>query len=205
MEKKKLLLFPFFVGLVLMAYSWYISYPLSITSIDDVIFNHVPVLYWISLSLLLISMGMMALSFKNYYFKWMLAVCCVIALYSLFYFYYRLPTSDANFFRALTENFITTKNIDPTQANSYYQWPSFFILAKIVNLVSGLEQATFEFMLFTIIGFLLSSALYVYFSKAYTHGGFLAVLTFFISMFSFLNYQAVPFSLALSLLFLLLI
>jgi hypothetical protein len=45
--------------------------------------------------------------------------------------------------------------------------------------------------------------LYVYASKAHAHGGFLAVLAFFIVMFYFLNYQAVPFSLALGLLFLL--
>jgi hypothetical protein len=57
--------------------------------------------------------------------------------------------------------------------------------------------------LFTIIGFLLATFLYVYASKAYTYGGFLAVAAFFIVMFYLMNYQAVPFSLALGLLFLL--
>jgi hypothetical protein len=205
MEKNKLLLVPFLAGLVLMVYSWYISYPLSINSANDVVFNHVPILYWISLPLLLTSMCMMALSFKNNYWKWIMAVCCVITLYSLLYFYHTLPTSDANSFRGLTENFIRTKNLDPSQPNhSYYQWPSFFILANIATLVSGLELATYEFLLFTIIGFLLATALYVYASKAHTHGGFLAVLAFFIVMFYFMNYQAVPFSLAFGLLFLLL-
>jgi hypothetical protein len=94
--------------------------------------------------------------------------------------------------------------LDPSQPiHSYYQWPSFFILANIATLVSGLELATYEFLLFTIIGFLLATALYVYASKAHTHGGFLAVLAFFIVMFYFMNYQAVPFSLAFGLLFLL--
>ena len=204
MEKNKLLLLPFFAGLVLMVYSWWISFPLSINSVDDVIFNHVPVLYWISLPLLLASMCMMALSFKNNYWKWIMAVGCVITLYSLFYFYRTLPTSDADWFRGLIENFIRTKNLDASQiSHSYYQWPSFFILANIATLVSGLELTTYEFLLFTIIGFLLATALYVYASKAYAHGGFLAVLAFFIVLFYFLNYQAVPFSLALGLLFLL--
>jgi hypothetical protein len=204
MEKNKLLLLPFFAGLVLMVYSWWISYPLSINSVDDVVFNHVPVLYWISLPLLLTSMCMMALSSENNYWKWIMAVCCVITLYSLFYFYRTLPTSDANSFTGLTENLIKTKNLDPSQPNhNYYQWPSFFILANIATLVSGLELATYEFLLFTLIGFLLATALYVYASKAHTHGGFLAVLAFFIVMLYFMNYQAVPFSLALGLLFLL--
>jgi hypothetical protein len=147
---------------------------------------------------------MMAISFKNNYWKWIMAVCCVITLYSLSYFYYTLPSSDAHYFRGLTENFIRTKNLDASlSTHSYYQWPSFFILANIATLVSGFELATYEFLLFTIIGFLLATALYVYASKAYTHGGFLAVVAFFIVMFYFMNYQAVPFSLALGLLFLL--
>jgi hypothetical protein len=204
MEKNRLLLLPFFVGLVLMVYSWYLSYPLSINSADDFAFNHVSVLYWVSLPLLLTSMCMMALSFRSNYLKWIMAVGCVITLYSLFYFYHTLPTSDADYFRGLTENFIKTQNLNPSQPNhSYYQWPSFFILANIATLVSGLELTTYEYLLFTIIGFLLATALYVYASKTSAHGGFLAVLAFFIVMFYFMDYQAVPFSLALALLFLL--
>jgi hypothetical protein len=147
---------------------------------------------------------MIAISFKNKYWKWIMAVCFVFTLYSSSYFYYRLPSSDAHFFRGLTENLIRTKNLDPSlPLHSYYQWPSFFILANTVTQVSGLEIAGYEFMLFTIIGFLLATTLYVYASKAYVHGSFLAVVAFFIVMFYFLNYQAVPFSLALGLLFLL--
>jgi hypothetical protein len=180
------------------------SYPLSINSGKDVAFNHVSIFYWISLPLLLTSMLLMAISFKNSYWKWIMTVCFVITLFSLFYFYRTLPTSDADYFRGLTENFIRTKNLDPSPPiHSYYQWPSFFILASIVTQVSGLEIISYEFMLFTIIGFLLATTLYVYASKAYVHSGFLAVMVFFIVLFYFLNYQAVPFSLTLGLLFLL--
>jgi hypothetical protein len=69
--------------------------------------------------------------------------------------------------------------------------------------VSGMELVNFEFLLYAIIGFLLATALYVYASKAYKEGGFLAVVGFFIGMFYFLNYQCVPFSLAFGLLLLL--
>jgi hypothetical protein len=48
MERDKLLLLPFFAGLILMGYSWCISYPLSVNSVDDFVFNHVSVLYWVS-------------------------------------------------------------------------------------------------------------------------------------------------------------
>jgi hypothetical protein len=76
-------------------------------------------------------------------------------------------------------------------------------LANITTLVSGLNLTIYEFLLFTIIGFLLTTALYVYASKAYNRSGFLAVAVFFVLMFLFLNYQAAPFSLAIALLFIL--
>ncbi|MFX1508461.1 MAG: hypothetical protein ACFFDC_20465, partial [Promethearchaeota archaeon] len=85
----------------------------------------------------------------------------------------------------------------------YLQWPAFFLLSNITTSISGLGLIYFEFILYTIIGFLLITALYVYASKVHRNGGFLAVVSFFIMMISFLNYQCVPFSLAFALLFLL--
>jgi hypothetical protein len=69
--------------------------------------------------------------------------------------------------------------------------------------VSGLKLIDFEFLLYAIIGSLLTVTLYVYAFKLHRNGAFLAVTAFFISMFYFLNYQAVPFSLALALVFVL--
>jgi hypothetical protein len=115
-----------------------------------------------------------------------------------------LPGSDSQYFRGLTEYFIKTKDLDPLKpAHGYFQWPSFFLLTDIATSVSGLELASFEFLLYTIIGFLLATAMYVYASRAYKNEGFLTVAAFFVAMFYFLNYQAVPFSLAFGLLFLL--
>ena len=204
MEKNKLLLLPFFAGLILMVYSWYLSYPLSINSVDDFVFNHISILYWFSLPLLLASMYMIAVTSKNNYLKWILSVGILVTLYSMSYFYYMLPSSDARYFRGLTEHFIETKNLSVSQPQySYYQWSSFFILSYIATSVSGLTLANFEFQLYALIGFLLATSLYVYASKAYKSGGFIMVVAFLVSMFTlFLNYQCVPFSLALVLLFL---
>ena len=44
MEKNKLLLSPFFIGIFFMAYSRCLSYALSIDSLNDSIFNHVHIL-----------------------------------------------------------------------------------------------------------------------------------------------------------------
>ena len=204
MEKNKLLLIPFFVGIILLVYSWYLSYPLSIDSLGDFVFNHVSPLYWFSLPLLLASMYVMAATFKNNSLKWIITIGLVTTIFSLSYFYYMLPGSDSHYFRGLNEYLIGTKNLDPSKPiHRYFQWPSFFLLSDMATSVSGLGLANFEFLLYAIIGFLLATALYVYASKAYKNGGFLAVPAFFIAMFYFLNYQFVPFSLAFALLFLL--
>ena len=205
MKKNRLLIIPFFTGLVLLAYSWYLSFPLSVNSVGDSIFNHISILYWFSVPLLLTSMFLIAISFENKYLKWIMAAGFVVVLYSLSYFYYTISTGDAIFFRGLTQNFINTSNLNPTQViHNYYQWPSFFLLANITTTVSGLRLTAYEFLLFTIIGFLLSTALYVYASKNYDgSSGFLAVAAFFVVSFIYLDYQAVPFSLAFALLFIL--
>jgi len=204
LEKNKLLLFPFFVSVSLMICSWYLSYPLSIDSVGDFVFNHISLLYWFSLPLMLASLYILGAFSKSHSLKCVISVATIITLYSLSYFYYTLPTSDSQSFRGLTEYFIKTKNLDPSQpSHLYFQWPSYFLLSDMVTSVSGMELAKFEFLLYTIIGFLLATALYVYASKAFKKGGFLAVAAFFIAMFYFLNYQSVPFSLAFGLLFVL--
>ena len=106
------------------------------------------------------------------------------------------------FFRGLTENFVRTHNLS-SQANGYYQWQAFFILADVTFAVSGLRLISYEFLLITLIGFLLSTTLYLYVSEFSRRSGILAVLAFFISSFTFLNYQAAPFTVAFCLLFLL--
>jgi len=149
---------------------------------------------------------MMAVTSKNGYWKWIMAVGIVMTMFSLSYFYAMLPGSDSHFMRGLIEYFTETKNLDFSQpGKKYFQWPSVFILSEIATSVSGLELANFEFLMYAIIGFLLATTLYVYASKAYRNGGFLAAVAFFIAMFTYLNYQFVPFTIALILLFLLFI
>ncbi|MHA2324556.1 MAG: hypothetical protein ACXACB_04080 [Promethearchaeota archaeon] len=204
MEKTKLLFIPLFVGLILMACSWFYSYPLSIETVDDFVFYQMSVLYWFSLSLLLGSMFSIAIFFKNNYLKWIMCLGVVATLYSTSIFYSMMPGSDSQFFRGLTEYYIETGSLDSLVPNhSYYQWPSFFLIFKVITSISGLTITTFEYILYAIIGFLLTTSLYIYVSRKYQKGAIFAVAGFFVSMFLFLNFQAVPFSLALGLLFLL--
>jgi hypothetical protein len=188
-----------------MVYSWYVSYPLSINSVDDFVFNHISILYWISLSLLFPSMFMIAVTFKNDYLKWIMTAGIVIAMYSVSYFYFLLPGSDSLYYRGLHEYFGINKNIDPSQpGKSYFQWPSVFLLTEIISSVSGLELANIEFLMYAILGFLLATILYIYAFKTQRNGAFIAVIVFFMAMKWYLNYQFAAFTIALVFLLLLL-
>lgn len=187
-----------------MIYSWYLTYPLSTLSANDLVFYHVSILYWLSLPLLLVSMFLMAVTIKSKFFRWILSIGIVLTFFSLPYFYYMMPTNDSQFIRGLVEYFVKTKSLDPSQLNhNYYQWPAFFVVANIVTSISGLTLANYEFLLYAIIAFLVGTVLYVYGSKKFTNGGVIVVAVFFIPIYYFIDYQSVPFSLAIGLLFIL--
>lgn len=201
---KKLLYVPFFLGISLIAYSWFISYPVTNISANNPIISHVSIVYWFSLPLTLASALVIAATSKNQNLKWVMTVSIVLLIYSLSYFFYRLPGSDSTYFRGLTESFMNTNNLNPfTYSRYYFQWPSFFLLSDITVTISGLELANVEFLFYTILGFLMATALYVNASKVFRKGGFLAVVAFFMALFYFLNFQYVPFSLAFALLLIL--
>jgi hypothetical protein len=125
-------------------------------------------------------------------------------MFSLPYFYYRIPGSDSHFFRGLTEYFVSTGDLNPTRAGTYhgyYQWPLFFVLNKVAS-VMGLDLHCFEFLLYGTIGFLLATSLFLYTSRARANG-YVAVVALFVIITYFFNYQWAPFSLAASLLLLL--
>jgi hypothetical protein len=204
LKKLLLLIPPLLAGIALLFFSWYSSFPISVYSTNDYVFNHLPFEYWIGTALVVVSFFLIALTSKNRYAKCFCAVSIVVTMYSSFYFYSFLPGSDSQFFRGLTEYFFQTGKLSQTSpANEYYSWPIFFMLSKIVTDVTGLSLQCFEFILFTCLGILYSISLYVYFSSANIRKGFIAVTAFFIVVFSFLDYQCVPFSLAFALLFLL--
>ena len=204
LKKYKLAILPFFAGLALLFYSWYASFPVWIKFPGDYVFNHVSPFYWVSLPLILGSLYIIGVFSKNRPVKFFAVIATVLAIYSLFYFSSTMPTQDSQFFRGLAEYFINSHKLDSSQINHFYlQWPSYFFLADIVTSVTGLSLIQFEFLFFAIIGVLMSTALYVYASKLFKDAAVLAVISFFVSMYYFLNYQSVPFSFAIALTFIL--
>ena len=82
--------------------------------------------------------------------------------------------------------------------------PLFLFLTDIVTSITGLSLTTIEFLLFTVIGIVISSSLFVYLSVKFKNNASFAVVAFFASMLLFFNYQDVPFSLGLCIFFLML-
>jgi hypothetical protein len=204
--KIKLLLFTFLLGLVLLAYSWWVSFPVSLVSSYDVVFSHISPLYWLSLAILITSMYLLAVNLKTNSLKWLLTVGIVLVFFSLSYFFILLPGSDSPYFRGFMDYFLKTDSLDTLQLNhSYFQWPAFFILTKTGVSLSGLSLSSIEFTQFAIIGLLFATTLYVYSSVFWKNGSPLSILVFFIIGYAFLNYQDVPFSLAFALLFVILL
>ena len=202
MEKKKLIALPICFGLILIICSWYLSYPLSIDSPLDFTFNHVSPLYWIGLSVFLASLYLAAVTSKNNIVKLAICIGIVLSMYSIRYFFYLLPSSDAHTVRGLTEYAIATGDLDPSKPHhSYFQWPFFFILDQMATSITGLEVTNFEFVLFAIFGVFYVLALYVYAFSFSKGDSYIAIVAYFVVMYWFLNYQFAPFSLAMVLLF----
>jgi hypothetical protein len=177
---------------------------LTINSLSDYVYNHVSPLYWVGLSLTLASLFLLGITTKSYLWKWVIAVSLVTAMFSISYFYYLIPGSDSQSFRGLNEYYISTSRVPTEPHHTYYEWPQFFMLSNLVTSIAGLPLAMFEFILYALIGFLFTSALYTYFAKFSKNGAFMAVGCFFLGMYYFLNYQSVPFSLAFALFLILL-
>jgi len=202
MQKLKLTLIPMCIGIILLLFSWYVSYPVSIDSPYDFIYNHISPLYWLGSSILFASFFVIAINTKNNILRWIIAVSTVVLMYSLSYFYYMIPGPDSHLFRSLTEYFVLTGDLSSKPYHSYYQWPLFFMLNKVVTSITGLDLRYFEFMLYGIIGFVLATSLYLYASKACANG-YVAVVAFFVIIKYYYNYQWAPFSVSSSLLLLL--
>ena len=149
-------------------------------------------------------MFLMAVTTNSNLLRWLLSIGIILTFFSLSYFYSIMPTGDSQQFRGFVEYLTRTQSLDASQLNhNYYQWPAFFILADIATTVSGLPITSYEFLLYTIIGLLIGTTLFVYGSKKFLMGGVLVIAAFFISIMYFIDYQPVPFTLGLVLLFLL--
>jgi hypothetical protein len=203
--RTKILLIPIILGLILVSYSWLQSYPLTLQSGADLLYNHISVYYWVGFTLIISSLYLFCLIVKSDFIRWVLTIGIILTFFSIFYFFYQLPGSDCTVFTGLSKYAIATQQLDTSQSNHlYFQWPIFFISAQLGVTITGLSLATFQYLQYSLIGILLTTSLFLYIPKPLRKNAPTAVIAFFILAFYFINYQDVPFSLALAILFVML-
>lgn len=201
------MLIPMCIGVILLFLSWCLSYPVSIDSPYDFVYNHFSYLYWIGLAILFVTFFIVAIKTENNILRWAMTVSTVLLIFSQGYFYYMITGSDANQFRGSTEYFISTEDLSiQNYHHSYYQWPFFFILNKIAFSITGLNLRFLEFIIYSVINSIITSFVFLHVSRNRTNA-YIAAMAFFIilipiSLFEFWSAFALSLCLILLLLYL---
>lgn len=166
-----------------------------VDSPSDVVPNHISPVFWMGLSIVSATLYILAMWSKRNSLKIIATLGIILFIYSSAYFFWFMPGSDSHYFRGLNEYFIETGDLNFNESyHSYYQWPLFFVLNKIAHII-GLNLRFFEFVLFGLFGLLYGVSLYSLFHKSSRDGACFAVLSYFIMMWWYIDYQYVPFSL----------
>ena len=197
----------FFLGLPLLILSWYNSYPIHISSLDELTFSQFSPLIWPGI--LFTSTGL----FVAGYFSTrnsVKAICASIfpiSLYSYVLYFNGTATSDIGNVKSMFDVFHFT-GID-SSAISYFQYPTYFTFNEVTARITGMNANSIGMIFFALFGVLLGLYLYLFLFKVTKFTGsqvaLLGVFLYFTISFSFLNYQWVPQTLALIFFFLLLI
>lgn len=196
MEKYKFAYVTVCIGFILLFFSWYSSYPISINSMHDYEYYQISFLYWLSLPILFASFFIIAIKTKNKYIRYIVTIMTVFLMLSTTYFRYMVFGSDAHQFIGLTEYYLSNEKINPTPLQNYYQWPIFFILNKIIITILGLDLRYAHFILYSIVTFVITTLIYIYMTN-YAKNGYFGVISFFIIFTQFQEYQLSPYILSL--------
>lgn len=196
----------FFIGVIFIIYSWNSSYPIKIPTLNDNSFFKFFPTVWPGIIFSLIGLFFMAYFSKNTIIKVFCSSLVPLLLYiPAFYFSY-ISSSDCGNVRGMFQIF--QKIGLNSQVIPYFEFPGYFSLNEIIHYVVGFNEKGIALISFILYGVLLGLFLYLFFSHLQKEQGiqlmpFLLVFIFFIGMFSFLNYQWVPQTLALVYFFLL--
>lgn len=197
----------FLIGFIFILTSWYHSYPIHMSSMNDVTFYQFYLLLWPGIALSLIGLFLVAFYSNN---KIVIAACASflpVLFYVNVFFYSYISSSDSGAVRGMFQVFQKT-NINSTVI-PYFEFPTYFNLNEITSQIVGVDEKGVAIIFFVLYGAMLGLFIYLFFvnlKKLYYDSliPFLLVIMYFIGMFSFLNYQWVPQTLALVYFFLLL-
>ena len=196
----------FFIGLILMLLSWHFTYPIHMPEFDEVTFTQFYPLIWPGIVFSLIGLFLTGYYAKRKSVKAICASFFPIVLYSYVFYFSYIPTSDGGCVKAMFEIFHQT-GINPA-VEPYFHYPMYFTLNEMTGQLLGLGADGLAVIFFTIFGILLALYLYLFLFKITQNDpyqiAFLAVPLYFLAIFTYLNYQWAPQTLAFVLFLLLL-
>lgn len=190
----------FLIGIIFIVISWYHSYPIHLSSINDLTFFQFDLLLWPGMVLSLIGLFLTAFYSES---KLLIATCSSILVLFLnvdVFFYSYISSSDSGAAAGMFQVFQKTginSNIVP-----YFEFPTYFSLNDVIRQIVGVDEKGVALISFILYGALLGLFLYLFFvniKKFFDKSlmPFLLITIFFVGTFSFLNYQWVPQTLAL--------
>ncbi len=196
----------FFIGIILIIVSWYYSYPIYISSTNEVTFSQFSFLLWPGIVFSLIGLFLVGFYCKSKILKASCSSLFPLLLYIPNYFYSYLSSSDCGSVRASFQIF----HISGIKSEfiSYFEFPTSFSLNEIIHQLTSLDEKGIGFISFTLYGILLGLFLFLFFSNLKKQNDnqltpFLLAIIYFVGIFFFLNYQWVAQTLALIFFFLL--
>ncbi len=189
----------FFIGLILIIISWHLTYPIYMPKSDEILFNQFYPLIWPGMIVSLIGLFLTGYYSKKKNIKILCISIFPIILYVYVYFFSYIPSSDSGTVKAMFEIFHYT-GINPA-IEPYFHYPIYFTLNEMTSQILGFNANNLAILYFMLFGFLIALYIYLLILKSTKNDihqiAFFAPPLYFIAMFSFLNYQWVPQTIAL--------
>lgn len=196
----------FFIGLICAIISFNVTYPIHMSDVNEKTFTQFYPLIWPAIIFLSVGIFLIGFYTKKKAIKAICSSLIPLICYSYKFFFSYVPSSDCGNVRSM---FVVFQKVGiNSDFVSYFQYPTYFTLNEMTHQIMGINVNEISFLYFTLYGLLLGLFLFLFYFHIDAHNypktAFLYVLIFFIGMFSFLNYQWVPQTLALVLFFILL-
>jgi len=190
------LIIPIIIGSSLFIISVTENYPIALHTPYEYKYDEISAYYWISISILIGSFYLVSINTENNSVNYMLSILSFLLIYSQDLLHYTVSTSDNNHFLALMDVFMNENILEPPFSYAYFQRPVYFIFNTIAVNLTSINYEALSFILYIITGIILTSLVYNYISRKGLNG-FIGVLIFIFSIFWYLNFQSVPYTISL--------
>lgn len=196
----------FFIGLILLAVSWHFTYPVYMPNIKEITFTQFYPSIWPGIIISLIGLLITGYYSKRKSVKAICASFFPIILYIYAFNFSYICSADSAGTKAIFEVF-HYEGPNPTFV-PYFQYPIKFFLDEITGQTLGIHINSIAVIFFALFGILLGLYLFLFLFKIKNISSKVALIgvpLYFTTIFSYLNYQWVPQTIALVFIFLLLV